>query len=170
MTNPDLTAENAKGAEISAEVKALAIFCLQRQGRCWPGWSAGKVFRYLAFHFLSGTIFTADYTDGTDKKLCGLAVAWLADESEVKAREEERRPQFDWKLPKRGDALVIAEVFGDRKASAVLWQLAKARWPGIRTVFCERILPGNSRGQIADSRLRLIPAVYMDRWLARAMA
>lgn len=169
MTNPDLTAENAKGAEISAEVKAMAIFCLQRQGRCWPGWSAGKVFRYLAFHFLSGTLFVA--RDGRDEKdIIGLAVAWLADESEVKAREEERRTQFDWKLPDRGNALVIAEVFGDRKASAVLWQLAKARWPGIRTVFCERILPGNSRGQIADSRLRLIPAVYMDRWLARAMA
>ncbi len=116
------------------EIKEIVVFCLEHRGRCFAGWSANKIFKYVAFHFLSGTLFLV--RDGD--QITGVAIGWLGKAAEFLRRDERGIPQFAWGLPEKGNALLIADVFGSRETCGKLWEQALKKWPKINRVFTYR--------------------------------
>ncbi len=116
------------------QIKEIVTFCIEHQGRCWRGWSANKIFRYIAFHFLAGTLAAVR----ANNTIAGVGIAWLGNASEFIRRDVEREPQFDWKLPQKGNALMVAEVFGVRSECKRLWGGCLNRWPHVSRIFTHR--------------------------------
>lgn len=117
------------------QIKEVAIFCIANQGRCFRDWDASKIFRYIAFHFLSETLFVTRNIEG---EIAGVAIAWTAKAKEILRRDERGIPQFAWGLPDAGNAMLIADVFGKREVCGSLWRQAFEKWPHVKRVFTYR--------------------------------
>ncbi len=115
-------------------IKEIVTFCITHQGRCWHGWSASKIFKYVAHQFLAGTLATVR----ANSTIAGVGIAWPGNASEFIRRDKAREPQFDWRLYEHGDALMVAEVFGVRSECKRLWSEALSRWPHVKRVFTYR--------------------------------
>ena len=112
--------------KLAAKIKELALFCLTRRGACFKGVDAAKLFRYVAFHLLLGSLFVDRDVNGV-KMMVFVWRGWAAD---IQRRAAEDLPQFEWKLPtNEGDSLFIAEVIGNRRSMAHILKLVKAHWP-----------------------------------------
>lgn len=108
--------------EIADKVRAMAIFCLERKGKCWQGWNPAKVFRFLAFCYLCGTVFTI--YDGA--KIKALAIVFRVTDEELKNEGS----IFDWcKTHEHGQHTLVCDVFGDKKEMATLYSMACDKWP-----------------------------------------
>lgn len=116
-------------------VRDITTFCILHKGRCFNGWEASKIFRFIAFHLLNETILVTRNIDG---KITGVAIAWTAKTEEIRRRDEKREPHFEWKLPEPGKALLIADVLGTRSVCGELWKQALNKWPMVERVFAYR--------------------------------
>lgn len=111
--------------EIADKVRAMAIFCLERKGRCFADWNGAKVFQYLAWNFLNGTVFVV--YEGA--KIKALAIAFRVMQLELTLRDTECHV-FDWKrLHQEGDCTLISHVFGTRSECRTLQNMIIAKWP-----------------------------------------
>ncbi len=115
-------------------IKEIVTFCIEHQGRCWHGWSASKIFKYVAYHFLAGTLFTVR----ANSTIAGVGIAWLGNASEFIRRDIDKYPPFDWRLPEKGDALMVGELFGSRSSCGQMRDAILDKWPIIKRVFAYR--------------------------------
>ena len=133
-----------KLAMTSAEcVRELTMYCLRRRNTCFEGWEPRIVFRYIAFHFLAGTI--GIIKEG--RAILGIGIAYSGPPSYFREREGK---QFDWTLPAPGSALFMAEIIASKRAVPKLWKLALERYPWISTVLTYR------RGKLVELHLSTI--------------
>jgi hypothetical protein len=120
-------------------IKRIVVFCLERQGRCFKGWSADKIFKFLAWHYLNGSLFMVTTNEHEGTRILAVGVAWPMDAAMIRYRDAEGLPLFEWQpCDWDGDALLISTVFGERKYCAVLLKLALNQWPQCKTVFTYR--------------------------------
>lgn len=127
--------------QLADKIREVALFCLTHKGRCFENWTGHKVFFYLSFHTLAGTIFVLRNSHRTIE---AVAVCWLGDAAEFLRREHDGEPQFAWTLPPKGNALMIANVFGVRSACKRLWSMAFKEWPNVKRCFAYRRKAGHS--------------------------
>jgi hypothetical protein len=109
------------------KVNRVTAFMLEHRGRCFAGWTAAKVFRFVAWHILNGTLFVAFSENGT---LGLVVIAWpeIADDVTVRARDG--APQFVWdNVPREGDCFLIADVAGNRKLMPDILEQVSGAWP-----------------------------------------
>ena len=120
-----MIAINKETAKLVAQV---AAFCLLRRGqRCFPGWTAAKVFRYVAWHLLADCVFGVFGRKGEPQAVA--FVRW-ADEADLRGHAERREPVFFWGKPLAGgDAIFIAEVVGKRHFISSIVEQVMAHWP-----------------------------------------
>lgn len=117
---------NTEQRETAALIRQFCIFCLERKGKCYAGWNGAKVFRWLAWHYLNGTLFLV--WEGSTLK--GLGVAFRVRHSELLQKVQADAYIFDWKaLNEQGDATFICDVFGSRKYCKGLWDKVCTKWP-----------------------------------------
>jgi len=84
-----------------------------------------KVFAYVAFHIISGSVVVARSNRGD---INGVGFVWPDVEREVIRRAQNDLPQFNWTQPtKEGDCYFIAEVIGNRKSCAAMYQWFSAK-------------------------------------------
>lgn len=106
-------------------MRAVCVFCLNHRGTlCFRGWSGAKLFKYVAYHALAGSLFVVHV--GGEIKL--VAFAWLDDAARIRQCSENCRPVFDWCSRPPGDALYVAEVLGERQWMPWLRQSRAWRW------------------------------------------
>ena len=70
-----------------------------------------------------------------------VAVGFLARPEQVLAQgdgQDSQRPYFNWKLPERGNALVIFDVIGNRALAGTMLRMALAQWPEVERFFTWR--------------------------------
>lgn len=144
--------------QLAERVKVIAAFCLNRRGRCFPGWSNALIFQYLCWHALNGSLFLAIRRD----KLVGAGIAWTMDAADIQRRDMERKPLFDWQQV-TGDSIIIAEAFGDDETSACLWARVMSKYPDHRRVFTYRTKPFSNQ-----IRLREYDAKHVSRFLSKS--
>ena len=80
---------------IAEKVKSLTMFCLERRGRCFGGFTPAQLFRYVAFQLLNGHLF-ADM-DETENVRAVLFV-WPEREADIRRRDAAGEPQFAWRM------------------------------------------------------------------------
>lgn len=136
-------------------VKKITVFCIEHQGRCFPGWSAPKIFKFIAFHLLNHTLFVTRNIEG---QITGVSIAWTAHPKEILRRAERGLPQFAWGLPEPGKALFISEVFGCREVCAELWQKALDKWPHVKRAFTYRHSHGAPR--LVELKMKTLNRFY----------
>ncbi len=122
--------------QMADRVREIVVFCLKHRGRCWRGWSAEKIFKYVGFHVCSGTIVV------TGEPVSGVAIGWTSSVAEIIRRDRSGEPQFAWSTIDEGRALLICEVFGNKQTSATLWRMALEKWPFINRIFTYRSTGG----------------------------
>ena len=129
-------------AEATRFVRGLHAFALDHGGACYDGWPHDLVFRYLAWQFCARQICVVH--DRASIELAGFLVLWPDDSTQIRYREAEGLPHFDWQLRSGGDSYILAEVIvreGDRGwAVRRLGELAARRWPDwkLRRLFTWR--------------------------------
>lgn len=103
---------------IADEIRMLSEFCIAHHGRCFEGCSANKIFRYVAYHYLRGTL--SAITSGGQLLL--VMISWPDKARDIKWRHEHGRPQFDWRgLPSGGDSVYVDLLVGHLHLLAKLW-------------------------------------------------
>ena len=112
-------------------VREVTMYCLRRKGKCFDGWKPEIVFRYVAFHFLAGTLEII--RDG--RAILGVAVGYTGDASYF--WERAGKP-FDWTLPPAGNTLYLAEIIASKKAVERLWKRALEKYPWINSILTNR--------------------------------
>jgi hypothetical protein len=128
-------------------IRNVCIFLLTNRGRCFSGWPASKVFKYVAFHALAGTLFVVE-----DNGIKAVAIAWLDYADEIKRRERRSEFHFNWALPPGGDAVLVADVVSDKQYLGSLLEKMSKTWPDVAEVFTFR-----------NQRLHCIPRVTWER-------
>ena len=113
---------------MAATIRELAVFCLEHRGtKCLRDCDAAKVFRYVAFHLLNGTLFVAR---DKNRKVQIITFAWLDDSVEVVRRAAADESQFNWQPTRNdGDSLLVGDVIGQRRWFGKIVEQIKARWP-----------------------------------------
>jgi hypothetical protein len=113
--------------QLADRIKQLAVFCMEHQGKCFNGFSAAKVFRYVAFHLLTENLFVQTNKNG---KVQMVVFAWKANASDILHRDASMLPQFNWIKPQdSGDAILIAQVIGNRRWMPQIFSQVMAHWP-----------------------------------------
>lgn len=121
----------------------VCIFCLSHGGHLYRDWPASTIYRYLAFHFVSGGLIVLIERE----EIAGVFIAWREFASWIEQRELKREHHFNWQLPPEGgDALMIGDVIIDthgqncRGTRTRLLAEASARWPDwkMRRLFTHR--------------------------------
>jgi hypothetical protein len=138
--------------QIANQIVEVARFCIEHQGRCWKGWSANKIFRYLSFHFLAGTLGVTR----ANNTIVGVGIAWPDSSTEILRRDKDKELQFNWRLPEKGDALMIAEVFGARSVCGKLWIVALSRWPRIQRIFTHRQKRNDAEPMLVELNIKTV--------------
>jgi len=117
--------------EQASLIREVCVFCLEHKGRCFKDWSGEKIFKYISFHWLNGTLFVA--RDNDKGYILGVGIAWRVKKDLLVKRENEGLPQFDWsKLDDEGDATLVCDVFGTKKICHQLFDMAMQKWPEAR--------------------------------------
>lgn len=112
--------------QLIEKIKRLTVWLCQHRGRCFKEWLPWKIYRYVAWHLLNGTLFVAYDEDG----IAMTFFAWLTDAQDVQARAAADQPQFDWHcLPGSGDSIFIAEVCGKRTFMPEILKQVGGVWP-----------------------------------------
>lgn len=109
-------------------VDEVTQFCLASRGPCFNGWTREKVFLYVGFHSLAGTIFVIRKSDHS---IQSVGFGWPATFQGV-------AQVFSWKPTAPGHALFIAEVIGDRSSAGRMFRMAMKRWPKVKRFFTYR--------------------------------
>ena len=112
-------------------VREITMFCLRRKGRCFRGWAPQIVFRYLAFHFLAGTMEIV--RDG--RALLGVGIRYTGDMDYFVKHEGK---SFDWTLPEPGNCLFIAEVIACKRGIRMLCRTAMKNYANISGIVTFR--------------------------------
>lgn len=113
--------------QIADRVKALTLFCLAHRGKCFEGWPAWKIFRFVAWHFLNQTLFVANEPNG---EIGLIVIVWPNTARRIMFLDRNGQPQFDWQhLPLDGDAFVVADVLGNVKLLPDIWTQVSGEWP-----------------------------------------
>ena len=144
-----MNSTTAKFFELCHEISE---FCHRnRNHSVFTGWTREKLFFYIGFHALAGTLFL--------RRKCGsiiaVAIGWPVSLDELEKRQKQQKPQFDWLLPKPGDCLLIAQCIGKPSALGECFREAWGKWPGLRWAFAFR-----------HSRLVKFDLVTLNRFFA----
>ncbi len=118
----------------AAFIKRIVVFCIENQGRCFHGWDAPKIWKFISWQFLAGNVFLTEKAG----KIDGVAIAWLARPEEIIMRETTKQPVFSWNFIVKGNSLYISHLFGSRSSSVDLWKKCVRKWPFIKSVFVHR--------------------------------
>jgi hypothetical protein len=118
--------------KIFRELHELTEFCLANRGKCFAGWTREKLFFYLGFHRLAGTLFVV-----RTGRIEAVGVAFTARPEQILAHTA-GETYFHWRLPEPGNALVIFDVIGRRATVAKLFRMASRKWPAVRRFFTWR--------------------------------
>ena len=114
--------------QLADRVKELTVFCVEHRGtRCLRDCDPAKVFRYIAFNLLNGTLF-----EGRDKngKVQIVVFAWLDCAADIMRRAAADEPQFNWQMARtEGDAILVGDVIGSRRWFCKIVEQIKAHWP-----------------------------------------
>lgn len=121
-------------ADFLARCHYLTEFCLEHGKECFYGWTSEKLFWFIGYNGLAGTLFVNEQ----DGQVNAVGVAWTDSADKIIERERTGECHFAWKLPPKGDALVIAGVVGDRKSCAELYRKALKKWPFVKRYFTWR--------------------------------
>ena len=113
--------------QLADKVKELAVFCIEQRGKCFAEFNAAKLFRYVAFHLLNGTLFVQRDENG---KVQMVLFVWRDDAGEILRRDAANEPQFSWQMPNNdGNAVLIGQVIGNRRWMPQLFSQVMAHWP-----------------------------------------
>lgn len=126
-------------AGVAERTREICAFYLARKnGRVFvEGHDERWIFRYIAFHLLSGNIFVVRERGA----IAGVAVAWPDRAANIFALEAAGEPQFNWRQNvEPGDAVFIGPMIGTRACGYGWRKLALQRWPDLaaRRVFAQR--------------------------------
>ena len=130
-------------------IRQIVCFCLQHGARLYRDWPADRIFKYFAFHFLTGDLLVT--FEGTE--IAGALIGWRECAATIEERHLKKEYHFNWQVPTDGgDALMIGDVIIDTRrpdAGAVrtrLLQEASARWPDWK----KRRLFTHRRGRLVE--------------------
>jgi hypothetical protein len=123
------------------KVRELALFCLASGRHLFGDWTGEKLFKYLAFQWMTGQLL---WLRGDDGEIAGVLIGWREFAAEILRRGP--GDHFNWSPGvDGGDALMIGDVIVRKSESGKagltrLLQLASARWPDwkMRRVFTHR--------------------------------
>jgi hypothetical protein len=140
-----------KRQQLAEKVREVTAWIVENKGCAFAGWPSSVIFKYVAFHAISGTIFIKRIVTG---QIEGVAFAWPVESSEAV------KSPFDWTLPRPGTCLLISEVVtapATRRARVVkwLWDHAPERWPTFDTVLTWR------HGKIHELRSQVMERYFM---------
>lgn len=122
-----------------AEIHELTEFVKAHRGRAFKGWPDETIFFYIAYHKLAGTLFVFNDKDC----ISGLGVAWIA-------HVENIGQPFVWRLPEKGDCMMICELVGTRTAMKTVYQMARSKWQDVKRHFTYR------RGELVELTPRVM--------------
>jgi hypothetical protein len=130
--------------------KAVEVteFILAHRGRTFPGWRVPLIWQYAFWHLAQGTAFVVR----AEGRIVALAFVWGAPAEQIRARAATGQPAFQWEQSQdSAEAVLVAEVIGDRNYLPRLYQQAQRRWPDLerKTLFTYR----------AGSLVELTPAI-----------
>lgn len=112
--------------QLADKVKELTVFCIEQRGKCFAEFDAAKLFRYVAFHLLNGTLFVG-YENG---KVALVVFAWPENSDDLRCRNDTGTPLFVWQQPATdGDAFLIGGVVGNRKFMPEVLKQVNGAWP-----------------------------------------
>lgn len=117
--------------QLAAQLWAIVDFCMnhRKAGVLWD-WPREKVFRFVAFCSLTGKIaYSVE-----NNQLEAVVFYWTDHIEHVEAKHAEKRPQFEWATPKRGDCLFLGDCIGNQKAIGRIYQSVIERFPNMITV------------------------------------
>jgi hypothetical protein len=145
---PSRTGETAE----DREVIALVRFCQLNGGTCFARWPQVTLRCYARFHLRQGTAFMVTNGDAVR----AVAFAWGSTAQKINTRHKLDWPCFDWTVSQdHGDAVMLAEIVGERVCLPDMFEQMQERWPDLLThkkVFSYR------RG-----KLRVLPPTLLHR-------
>ena len=113
--------------QLADKVKALTVFMIENRGKCFQEIDAARLYRYVAFHLIHGSVFTHCDKNG---KVQMVVIAWREQAEEILRRRAAQAPQFDWQMPRAdGDAILIDAVIGNRKWMPQIISQVTEHWP-----------------------------------------
>src|SRR5829696_1558590 len=87
-------------------IRNVAIFCLTNGGHLFSDWSGEKLYKYLAFQWLSGQLIWLRDDEG---EISGVLIAWREFASEILRKGP--GDHFNWRPGvDGGDALMVGDV------------------------------------------------------------
>jgi hypothetical protein len=119
--------------KLSAHLWAVVDFCMAHKGARCMQWANDRslLFRYVADCYFTGKLGVS----WQDNKLNAVVFYWPDFKERIEAKYENMNPQFEWGPCHKGDALFVADVIGDRKAVAMMYQSAIERFPNMLTLL-----------------------------------
>lgn len=153
------------------QVREAAVFCLEHGAKLFAGWSGDKLFRYLAFLWLTNCLFI-ERAPGNE--IIGVLSAWPDVADEILQRERNGEFHFNWRQPRvieDSDAFMLADIvvsksaIENRQSKIILTRLvaqATAQWPDwkLRRVFTYR------RGRLVEITQ---PTAKLERFCAHVV-
>ncbi len=103
--------------ETADYIREVAVFAIERKGKCFRRWPASTIFKYLAAHHLNGSLYVErDYTGIT-----GIAVGWQEDNGDIQIRE----------------------VIGNRSSARALWAQGMSKIASFNKIITYRLRKGS---------------------------
>jgi len=129
--------------QLANKIRVLAIFCLEKRGKCFAGMTPATLFKYVAFHLLNGSLFVQrDESGGVQM----VVFVWREHSCDLLAREAAGLPQFFWQMPPAGgDAVLIGAVIGERRWMPQILQQVTAHIPESPRLFTYRHRDGKPK-------------------------
>jgi hypothetical protein len=111
-----------------SRVGEVTEWCFERRGKCFEGWSREKLFFYVGFCMVGKAIFVERDDRGSIQT---VVFAWPT-------RLELVNEPFNWRIPKPGDCLFVAQVIGARKFMRAILAKVVSQWPHVKRFFALR--------------------------------
>lgn len=114
--------------QLATTLHAITQFIWLRKGKAmaWAD-TYERLFRYVSFCFLAGKL-SVNFENGLP---AGCVFHWADWKEHIESKAEQGRPQFEWTMPHKGDALFVAEAIGDKQSIGRIYHDSITKWPNL---------------------------------------